>query len=97
LDYEKNHSDQEQQRTAFKRQIIRAVELQKPLIVHSRKAADDTLKILKEFLPENHPVHVHCFSDSAEDAKALMANFSQLVWPLLATIIRLNETNVDQP
>lgn len=42
----------------FERQARKAVELGKPLVVHSRKAAEDTLRILKDTLPQDWKVHV---------------------------------------
>jgi TatD DNase family protein len=66
------------QRAAFAAQIRGAVRAQKPLVVHSRKAARDTHTLLKEHLPRDHPVHLHCFSDDAKQAELLLADFSRL-------------------
>lgn len=51
LDYywDKEAEVQEQQRHWFKRQLDLAVECQLPVIIHSRDAAEDTMRILKEF------------------------------------------------
>lgn len=62
LDYHVMNSDKETQKNMFARQILQAVELKKPLVVHSRDAGDDTHEILKNLLPPDHPVHVHCFT-----------------------------------
>ena len=56
------NSDKETQKEVFARQILRAVTLNKPIVVHSRDAGDDTYTILKDLLPPAHPVHVHCFT-----------------------------------
>jgi TatD DNase family protein len=79
LDFEKNHSDPEQQKIAFKRQIVGAATLKKPLVVHSRKAADETFEIMKDLLPHDHRVHVHCFSDTVKDAERLLNSFPHVV------------------
>eukprot|EP01111_Echinosteliopsis_oligospora_P011274 TRINITY_DN3683_c0_g1_i1.p1 TRINITY_DN3683_c0_g1~~TRINITY_DN3683_c0_g1_i1.p1 ORF type:complete len:240 (-),score=59.56 TRINITY_DN3683_c0_g1_i1:158-877(-) len=78
LDYHGMRSEKEVQKTIFARQILKAVEFDKALIVHSRDASEDTFLVLKEFLPVHHPVHIHCFSDGAEEAKRLMDNFTNL-------------------
>merc|ERR1712228_419145 len=42
LDYAKMNSKKDDQIKAFKRQVLKAVELQLPIIVHSRLSEDDT-------------------------------------------------------
>jgi len=79
LDYHYNHSTKEQQQIAFRRQILKAVELKKPLVIHSREAEDDTFQIMKDLLPADHPCHIHCFTDSKAQAERLLANFTKLV------------------
>eukprot|EP01112_Ceratiomyxa_fruticulosa_P011234 TRINITY_DN3037_c0_g1_i3.p1 TRINITY_DN3037_c0_g1~~TRINITY_DN3037_c0_g1_i3.p1 ORF type:complete len:322 (+),score=39.84 TRINITY_DN3037_c0_g1_i3:473-1438(+) len=78
LDFFKNNSPKDVQIAAFTRQVIRAVELKKPLVVHSRDAEQDTINILKANLPATHPVHIHCFNDSEGYAITLMADFPNL-------------------
>ncbi len=60
LDYFKNYSQAENQRPLFISLIKLAKDLGLPVILHSRQAQDDTLKILKEFMPLQ--CVVHCFS-----------------------------------
>jgi len=78
LDYHVMNTDKETQKKVFARQVLKAVELGKPLVVHSRDAGDDTHEILKGFLPPTHPVHVHCFTDGPDVAKKLVADFPNL-------------------
>eukprot|EP01116_Phalansterium_solitarium_P009116 TRINITY_DN23144_c0_g1_i1.p1 TRINITY_DN23144_c0_g1~~TRINITY_DN23144_c0_g1_i1.p1 ORF type:complete len:307 (-),score=51.49 TRINITY_DN23144_c0_g1_i1:68-955(-) len=66
------------QRAAFEAQIGLAVELGKPLVVHSRDADADTLAVLQQHLPRDHPVHMHCFSGSTEFLSALLASFPNM-------------------
>ena len=61
LDYFKNYSKQENQRPMFISLIKLAKELDLPLVIHSRQAQEDTLKILKEAMPLR--AVVHCFSE----------------------------------
>ncbi len=71
LDYywDKEKEVQENQRYWFRRQLSLAKELQKPVIIHSRDAAEDTLEIMKEAHQDEIPGVIHCFSYSPEIAK----------------------------
>ena len=66
LDYYYNRSEREVQRKAFRRQLALARELDLPVVIHSRDAAQDTLEIVREYRPRGV---VHCFSYSAEQAR----------------------------
>ena len=48
LDYYWNKEEQELQKAAFQKQINLALECGKPVVIHSREAASDTLDILRE-------------------------------------------------
>ncbi len=60
LDYYKNYSKTENQKTLFRYLVKLAKDLGLPLVIHSRQAQEDTLKILNEVLPIK--AVVHCFS-----------------------------------
>lgn len=75
LDYAKNNSPPDVQRRVFAQQIVKAVEVGKPLVVHSRKAEDDTIALLKENMPKEWHVHIHCFTDTPRQAKRIMEEF----------------------
>jgi TatD DNase family protein len=72
LDYYYDNSPRELQQEAFRRHIRAALELKMPLIVHTRDAEDDTMRILREEGQGTGLTGVlHCFSSSpqlAEDA-----------------------------
>ena len=53
----------DRQAESFRAQAEIAVELGKPLVVHTRAADEDTVTALSE-LPEGHPVVLHCFSSA---------------------------------
>ena len=36
-----------------------------PIVVHTREAEEDTLRLMREHLPRDHRIHVHCFTSSA--------------------------------
>lgn len=52
LDYHYNHSPQETQKNVFKRQLQAAIDSNLPVVIHSRDADDDMIKILKEYGPK---------------------------------------------
>ncbi len=69
LDYHYEDVPREQQIICFRRQMALAKELELPVIIHQREAAEDTLKVLQEF-PQVKGVF-HCYSGSAEMARQL--------------------------
>ena len=71
LDYywDKEPEVQERQRYWFARQIELARETGLPIIVHSRDAAADTMKVMKEHHAEEIPGVIHCYSYSKEMAQ----------------------------
>lgn len=78
LDYHYNRSPSEVQRTVFARQVVMAVKLNKPLVVHSREADEDTLSILTANAPSDWPIHLHGFNSSVRVAQRLLEHFSKL-------------------
>jgi len=71
LDFYYDNSPRDQQRQAFRSQLRLAAGLDMPVIVHSREAEQDTLKILEEEGSGLAGV-VHCYSSSAEMAERLV-------------------------
>jgi len=78
LDFFKNISPKDAQEEAFIKQVVKAVEVGKPIVIHSRNAEKETYDILKKFAPKDWPMHVHCFNDSKEQAIKLLKDFSKL-------------------
>ncbi len=72
LDYCKNYSDREKQKEVFKKQIRLARKLGLPIVVHSRDAEEDTLKILEEERAYEVGGVMHCFTGSYEFMKGCM-------------------------
>lgn len=70
LDYYRNYSQPQNQKELFSALIALAQGLKLPLVVHSRNAEEDTLKILKEANPEK--VVIHCFSGDQNFLKACL-------------------------
>jgi TatD DNase family protein len=61
LDYKRDYAPRPDQRRAFVAQIELARELARPLVIHTRFAADDTLDLLARHA-DGQPVIIHCFS-----------------------------------
>jgi TatD DNase family protein len=61
LDYYRDGAPRTDQQRAFEAQIDLAKEVQKPLVIHTREAADDTLRVLHE-RAGGLRVILHCFS-----------------------------------
>ena len=73
LDYYYNHSEKEIQKKIFIEHIKCAINLDLPLIVHTRNAEKDTYEMLKsEKKNSNLKILIHCFSGSKEFAKKIL-------------------------
>ncbi len=72
LDYFRIEGDAEWQRERFRRHIRAARAVNKPLIVHTRAAKADTLRILEEENAQEVGGVLHCFTEDWEMAKAAM-------------------------
>ena len=72
LDYFRTEGDVEWQRERFRRHIRAAREAHKPLIVHTRAAKQDTLKILREEHASEVGGVLHCFTEDWDMARAAM-------------------------
>jgi TatD DNase family protein len=72
LDYYRLKGDLEWQRDRFRRHIRAARECGKPLIIHTREAAEDTLRILREEKAAEVGGVMHCFTETAAVAEGAM-------------------------
>jgi len=72
LDYFRLKGDLEWQRDRFRQHIRAARECGKPLIVHTRAAAEDTLRIMAEEGAESVGGVMHCFTESWKVAEQAM-------------------------
>lgn len=68
LDYYYEDPDREVQKRWFIKQLKLANEINMPVIIHSRDAANDTYNILKEYGNNLKNVVIHCFSYEKEMA-----------------------------
>ena len=71
LDFYYNNSKKDDQIKSFKKHIEASIDLNVPLIVHSRSAEDETFNILKNYDKNNLKIIMHCFTGSYEFAEKL--------------------------
>ena len=70
LDYYRQNGDLEWQRARFRTHIRAARECGKPLIIHTREAGEDTLRIMREEGASQTGGVMHCFTETLELARA---------------------------
>jgi len=73
LDYYRLEGDLEWQRERFRTHIRAARKLRKPLVIHTRSSAEDTLRVMREEGAEEVGGVMHCFTGTMEVAEAAMA------------------------
>ncbi|PHV11730.1 TatD family hydrolase [Chitinimonas sp. BJB300] len=73
LDYYRLQGDLEWQRERFRVHIRAARQSGKPLIIHTRSAADDTLRLMAEEKADEIGGVLHCFTESQAVADAAIA------------------------
>ncbi|SEP64350.1 TatD family hydrolase [Basfia succiniciproducens] len=69
LDYYYDQERKNEQLDAFAQQIEVANQLNKPVIVHTRDAREDTIRLLRENHAEKCGGVIHCFTENLEFAK----------------------------
>ena len=72
LDYYRLEGDLEWQRERFRRHIRAARECGKPLVIHTRAAAEDTLAIMREERASEAGGVMHCFTETWDVAQAAL-------------------------
>jgi TatD DNase family protein len=68
LDYFRLTGDLEWQRNRFRTHIRAAISSGKPLVIHTRNAAEDTLRIMREENAQKVGGVMHCFTENLEVA-----------------------------
>ena len=71
LDFFYNHSNKVRQINSFEDHIEASIELNKPIIIHSRNAEKETFDILNSYKNANLKILMHCFTGSLEFSKKL--------------------------
>jgi len=71
LDFFYNHSNKVRQINSFKDHIEASIELNRPIIIHSRNAEKETFDTLNSYKNANLKILMHCFTGSLEFSKKL--------------------------
>lgn len=75
LDYHWDRTFCQEQMEVFRRQLVCAIDIDLPVIIHNREATEDILHILREVQIEHHGRLrgvFHCFNGSRETAQILL-------------------------
>jgi TatD DNase family protein len=73
LDYYRETGDLDWQRERFRTHIRAARRAGLPLVIHTRASAEDTLRIMREEGAEEAGGVMHCFTETAEVARAALS------------------------
>lgn len=69
LDYHYTKENKEKQKELFIKQVQLANKYNKPIVIHTRDAIEDTYNIIKVYKNQNIKCNLHCYSGSLEMAK----------------------------
>ena len=72
LDFFYNRSNKDRQISSFRDHIEASIELNKPIIIHSRNAEEETFDILNSYKKNNLKILMHCFTGSLVFSKKLL-------------------------
>lgn len=72
LDYKEDEKEHERQKEILRKIVKTAIELDKPLIVHSRKAEKETIELLEEMKAKK--VVMHCFNGNLKLVERIISN-----------------------
>jgi TatD DNase family protein len=72
LDFYWDKTFTDQQYEAFDTQMLWALELNRPIVIHTRNAMQETINRVKPFAQKGLKGIFHCFSGSAESAKQII-------------------------
>ena len=72
MDFHYNHCDKKDQIISLEEHIKASIELNIPLIIHSRKAENETFDIFHKYKKHNLKILMHCFTGSIKFAKNLL-------------------------
>lgn len=84
-----------QQKEVFVRQLQLAIARGLPLVIHSRCADADTLRIMQRWVPCDWRVHVHSFRGSVQLMQALLAKW-QNAYIGIPGIVTLNDPHANE-
>ena len=71
LDFYYNHSEKNDQIESFKEHIEASIEIDIPIIVHSRSAERETFEVLNDYKNQKPKILMHCFTGSYDFFKEM--------------------------
>ena len=72
LDFYWDKTFAEQQYAAFRMQIELSLQYKLPIVIHTRNAMQETIDVVKEFVPAGVRGIFHCFGGTVENAKEII-------------------------
>ncbi|GAA5948268.1 hypothetical protein JCM10213_002214 [Rhodosporidiobolus nylandii] len=98
LDYFYDNSPREIQQEVLRKQLKAALAsgLDKAITIHTRQADEDIERILKEELPREKRIHIHCFTDSPTLAASLLDHFPNLFIGITGVVSFSSNVNTAQ-
>ncbi len=72
LDFYRNLSPKPLQYAAFEKQLELAIELKKPIVIHTREALEETIEVVKKYETDLVGGLFHCFPGDAADAERVI-------------------------
>lgn len=87
LDYHYNDPPRDTQHTLFHAQLdaIRDSGIDKPIVLHCRKAVDDTLEAIRASGLDAHRFVFHCFAESPDEARKVLDSGAMLSFTGIVT------------
>ena len=73
LDFYRDLSPRDIQRKVFRKQLELAIELELPVVIHTRESFRDTVDIVKEYSSELKGGVFHCFPGTVDEANEVIA------------------------
>ncbi|ELT97313.1 hypothetical protein CAPTEDRAFT_116260 [Capitella teleta] len=93
LNYHRNISEAQRgaQIAVFHKQLLMAVELQKPMVIHCEI---DCLAIMKSVVPRFHRIHRHCFGGSLHQMWSWKRCFPNTVFGFAGALLRQGSSSI---
>ncbi len=91
LDYHYDFAPRDRQQEVFGRQLDGALSLDKPIVIHSREALDDTIRLLSERGYRDRRVVFHCFTGTTEEAVRIAEHGWRISFTGVVTFKRSSE------
>jgi TatD DNase family protein len=93
LDFYWDKTFVEQQYTAFRQQILWAIEYHLPIVIHSRNSMDECIAVVREFASKGLRGIFHCFSGSYDQARQIIETGFLLG---IGGVVTYKKTGLDQ-